>query len=180
MEVDMLRKIFYIAAGLFLSIMLLGSMGLGAWNYNLNNQLEQSEADYSTLQSDYNKLDSESSQSKADYESKLDKAQAELDEADAQIKKLERELDQAKSENKALESKVSAIQSKVAVLHAFWFTSESAFAQRVENSDDKQLKELYKTMNDTDTWDAFVEFMSYLIQSISETSGLSWQAFEML
>lgn len=176
----MLRKIFFIAGGLFLSVALLGSMGLGAWNYNLNNKLEQSNAEYSTLQSDYNKLDSEYSQSKADYESKLDKAQADLDEADAQIKKLERDLDQAESKNKALESKISAVQSKVAMLNAFWFTSESAFAQRVESSDDEQLKELYKAMHDTDTWDAFVEFMSYLIQSISETSGLNWQSFESL
>ena len=171
----MLRKIFYIAGGLFLSFALLGSMGLGAWTYNLNNELEQSQADYAALQKDYNKLDSEYNQTKADYESSLDKAQTELEDAQAQIKELEQDLDKSQSENKSLERKVSAIQSKVAVLNAFWFTSESAFAQRVENSDDEQLKELYKAMNESQSWDAFVELMSYLIESISETSGIQWQ-----
>lgn len=175
MEVHMLRKIFYIASGLLISVTLLGSMGLGAWNYNLNNKLEKSQADYATLESDYNKLDAEYDQAKADNESKLEKSQAELDEAQAQIKKLEQDLDQSRSENKALESKISAIQSKVSVLYAFWFTSDSAFAQQVENSDDEQLQKLYRSLNESQSWDAFVEFMSYLIESVSETSGFRWQ-----
>src|SRR6266508_3486286 len=103
----MLRKIFYIAGGLFLSFALLGSMGLGAWTYNLNNELEQSQADYAALQKDYNKLDSEYNQTKADYESSLDKAQTELEDAQAQIKELEQDLDKSQSENKSLERKVS-------------------------------------------------------------------------
>jgi septal ring factor EnvC (AmiA/AmiB activator) len=185
MEADMFKKIFYIASGLFLSVTLLGSMGLGTWTYNLNNKLEQSQTDYKVLQGDYNKLDSEYSQAKADYESSLDKtqaeledAQAELEDAQAQIKRLERDLDEAHSENKSLNNRVSAIQSKVAVLNAFWFTSESAFADRVENSDDEQLKKLYKSLDESQSWDAFVELMSYLIQSISEASGISWQPVE--
>lgn len=170
----MLRKMFYIAGGLFLTIALLGSMGLGAWTYNLNTKLEQSQADYGTLQSKYQQLDSEYAQSRADYESKLDKSQSELEEAQAQITKLERALDQSESKNKALENKISTIQSKVAVLNAFWFTSESSFASRVEKSDDEQLKKLYKTLGEEDSWDAFVNLMSYLIESISETSGVQW------
>src|SRR5689334_24431271 len=83
----MLVKIFYIAGILFLGVALLGSAGMGVWSYNLNNQLEQSHADYQALKSDYNKLDSEYSQAKADYESRLDKAQADLDDARAQDRK---------------------------------------------------------------------------------------------
>jgi peptidoglycan hydrolase CwlO-like protein len=173
----MLRKMFYIAGGLFLTIALLGSMGLGAWTYNLNTKLEKSQADYGALQSKYNNLDSEYSQSKTDYESKLDQSQKELEEAQAQITKLERDLDQAESRSKSLENKISTIQGKVAVLNAFWFTSESSFASRVEKSDDEQLKKLYKTLGESDesnSWNAFVDLMSYLIESISETSGLQW------
>lgn len=171
----MLVKIFYIAGSLFLGVALLGSAGMGVWTYNLNNQLEQSHADYQALKSDYNKLDSEYSQAKADYESRLDKAQADLDDARAQTKRLEGNLEQARAENKVLNDKISAIQSKVAVLNAFWFTSDSVFAHQVESSNDEQLKKLYKAANDSQSWDAFVELMSYLIQSISETSGVSWQ-----
>jgi len=174
----MLRKMFYIASGLVLTIALLGSMGLGAWTYNLNTKLEQSleqsQADYGALQSKYDSLDSEYSQSKADYESKMDKSQKELEAAQAQITKLERDLDQAESQNNALENKISTIQSKVAVLNAFWFTSDASFANRVDKSDDEQLKNLYKTLREDDSWDAFVNLMSYLIESISETSGLQW------
>jgi septal ring factor EnvC (AmiA/AmiB activator) len=171
----MLVKILYIVGSLFLTVALLGSAGMGVWTYNLNNQLEQSQADYQALKSDYNKLDSEYSQAKADYESRLDKAQADLEDEQAQIKRLESNLEQAQTENKALKDKMSAIQSKVAVLNAFWFTSDSVFAQRLESSNDEQLKELYKNVNESQSWDAFVELMSYLIQSISETSGVSWQ-----
>lgn len=185
LEVDMLRKIFYIAGGLFLSFSLLASMGLGAWGYDINNKLEQSQADYAALQSDYNELDSEYSQSKADYESKLDQAQtdledaqADLENAQARIKKLESDLDQAQSENKSLKSRISAIQSKVSVLNAFWFTSDSAFAERVEKSDDKRLQKLYKALSESQSWDDFVELMSYLIRSISDESGISWQPAE--
>jgi len=170
----MLRKMFYIAGGLFLSVALLGSMGLGAWNYNLNGKLEKSQADYTALQSNYNKLESESNQAKTDYESRLDKSQAELDDAQARIKKLEADLDRSQSENKALEDKMSAIKSKVAVLNAFWFTSDTAFAQQVESSNDEQLKKLYKALGESQSWDTFVDLMSYLIQSISETSGIQW------
>ena len=173
----MLRKMFYLAGGLFLTIALPGSMGLGAWTYNLNTKLEQSQADYAALQSKYDTLNSEYSHSKADNEFNLDKAQKELETAQAQITKLERDLDQADSKNKALESKISTIQSKVAVLNAFWFTSESSFASRVEKSDDEQLKKLYKTLGESansNSWNAFVDLMSYLIDSISETSGLQW------
>ena len=168
----MLKKMFYIAGGLFLSVALLGSMGLGAWTYSLNNQLEKSQADYAALQSRYDKLNSDYSESKTDYESRLNKAQAEADDAHAQIKNLEGSLDRSESENKALKNKISAIQSKVAVLNAFWFTSESAFAQRVESSDDEQLKGLYQALQKDNTWDHFADLMSYLIQSISETSGI--------
>ncbi len=171
----MLRKIFYIAGGLFLGVALLASMGLGAWNYDLNNKLEQSQTDYVALKSDYSKLDAESKQTKADYESKLDTSHADLEDAQAQIKRLEGNLEQAQSENKTLKGKISAIQSKVAVLNAFWFTSESAFAKRVESSDDAQLKKLYKALGESQKWDDFVELMSYLIESISETSGVGWQ-----
>jgi len=178
----MFKKIFYVASALFLSIALLGSMGLGAWTYKLNNKLEKSQADYKSLQGDYDKLDSDYNQSKADYESRLSKtqtqlddSQAELKDAQAQIKKLQSDLDEAHAENKSLTSKVSAIQSKVAVLNAFWFTSDSAFAARVESSDDAQLKKLYKAVGESNSWDAFVDLMSYLIQSISDASGLSWQ-----
>jgi len=175
----MLVKIFYIAGSLFLGVALLGSAGMGVWTYNLNNQLEQSQADYQALKSDYNKLDSEYSQAKADYESRLDKAQADLEDEQAQTKRLESNLEQARAENEALKDKMSAIQSKVAVLNAFWFTSDSVFAHQVDSSNDEQLKKLYKDMNDSQSWDAFVEFMSYLIQSISETSGISWQPVEI-
>jgi len=182
MEITMFKKIFYIASALFLTVALLGSMGLSVWTYNLNNELEQSQAGYKSLQEKYNKLDSETSQAKADYESRLDEtqidlesAQAELKDAQARINKLENDLDAARAENKSLRSKVSAIQSKVAVLNAFWFTSDSAFAARVESSDDAQLKKLYKSMSESQSWDDFVELMSYLIQSISDASGISWQ-----
>ena len=171
----MLVKIFYVVGSLFLTVALLGSAGMGVWTYNLNNQLQQSQADYQALQKDYKKLDSQSSQAKADYESKLDKAQTNLEEAQSQIKRLESNLEQAQTENKALKDKISAIQSKVAVLNAFWFTSDSAFAQRVDSSNDEQLKKLYKAVSESKSWNAFVDLMSYLIQSISETSGVSWQ-----
>jgi len=171
----MLVKIFYIVGSLFLTIALLGSAGMGVWTYNLNNQLAQSQADYQALKSDYDKLDSEYSQAKADYESRLDKAQADLEDEQAQTKRLESNLEQAQTENKALKDEISAIQSKVAVLNAFWFTSDSVFAHQVESSNDEQLKKLYKAVNESKSWDAFVELMSYLIQSISETSGVSWQ-----
>jgi len=172
----MLVKIFYIAGILFLGVALLGSAGMGVWSYNLNNQLEQSQADYQALKSDYNKLDSEYSQAKADYESRLDKVQADLDDERAQTKRLEGNLEQARAENKGLKDKISAIQSKVVVLNAFWFTSDSVFAHQVEISNDEQLKKLYKAVKDSpESWDAFAELMSYLIQSISETSGVSWQ-----
>ncbi len=171
----MLVKIFYIVGSLFLTVALLGSAGMGVWTYNLNNQLQQSQADYQALQNNYKKLDSESSQVKADYESKLDKAQANLEEAQSQIKRLESNLEQAQTENKAMKDKISAIQSKVAVLNAFWFTSDSAFAQRVDSSNDEQLQKLYKAVKESQSWNAFVDLMSYLIQSISETSGVSWQ-----
>jgi peptidoglycan hydrolase CwlO-like protein len=181
----MFKKIFYVASALFLSVALLGSMGLGAWTYKLNNKLEKSQADYKSLQGNYDKLDSDYSQAKADYESRLSKTQTELDDsqaelkdAQAQIKKLQSDLDEAHAENKSLTSKVSAIQSKVAVLNAFWFTSDSAFAARVESSDDAQLKKLYKAVGESKSWDAFVELMSYLIQSISDASGLSWQPLD--
>jgi uncharacterized protein HemX len=170
----MLRKMFYIAGGLFLAIALLGSMGLGAWNYTLNNKLEKSQVDNEALQSKYDQLASEHAQSRAEYESKLEKSQSEVEEAQAQIAKLERELEQAESKNKALESKVSTIQGKVAVLNAFWFTSESSFANRVEKSEDEELQQLYKTLVEEDSWDAFANLMSYLIESISETSGIQW------
>lgn len=179
----MLRKMFYIAGGLFLSVALLGSIGFGAWTYKLNNQLEKSQADYAALQSRYDKLNSEYSkskaeysESKADYESRLNKAQAEVDDAHTQIKNLERSVDRTESENKALRTKISAIQSKVAVLYAFWFTSESSFAHRVDSSDDEQLKGLYQTLQKANSWDAFRDLMSYLIQSISETSGIGSQS----
>jgi len=107
----------------------------------------------------------------------LDKAQADLEDERAQTKRLESNLEQARVENKALKDKMSAIQSKVAVLNAFWFTSDSVFAHQVESSNDEQLKKLYKDVNESQSWDAFVELMSYLIQSISETSGVSWQPF---
>ncbi len=185
MEITMFKKIFYIASVLFLSVALLGSMGLGAWTYNLNNKLEKSQADYKSLQNNYGKLDTEYSQAKADYESKLNKTQAELDDtqaqlkdAQAQIKKLNSDIDEARAENKSLTSKMSTIQSKVAVLNAFWFTSDSAFAARVESSDDAQLKKLYKAVGESKSWDAFVELMSYLIQSISEAGGVSWQPID--
>jgi len=171
----MLLKIFYIAGSLFLGVALLGSLGLGAWTYNLNNQLEQSQAENLALKSDYSKLDSEYAQAKADYESKSDKAQADLEAAQTQIKRLESSLEQAQAENTGLKDKISAIQSKVAVLNAFWFTSDSAFARRVDSSDDEQLKKLYKALQESQSWDALAELMSYLIQSISETSGISWQ-----
>jgi len=181
----MFKKIFYIASILVLSVALLGSMGLGAWTYNLNNKLDQSQADYKSLQGNYKKLDLEYSQSKADYESKLSKTQADLEgtktelkDAQAQIKKLQSDLDEAHAENKSLNSKVSAIQNKVAVLNAFWFTSDAAFAARVENSDDAQLKKLYKALGASKSWDNFVGLMDYLIQSISEASGISWQPFD--
>ena len=175
----MLVKIFYIAGSLFLGVALLGSAGMGVWTYNLNNQLEQSQADNGALKRDYNKLESEYGQAKADYESRLEKAQADLEDERAQTKRLESNLEQAQAENKALKDKMSAIQSKVAVLNAFWFTSDSVFAHQVDSSNDEQLKKLYKYMNDSQSWDAFVEFMSYLIQSISETSGISWQPVEI-
>jgi chromosome segregation ATPase len=176
----MLVKIFYIAGSLFLGVVLLGSAGMGVWTYNLNNQLEQSQANYQALQSDYNKLDSEYSQAKADYESRLEKAQAALEDERAQTKRLESNLEQAQAENKALKDKMSGIQSKVAVLNAFWFTSDSVFANQVDSSNDEQLKKLYKAVKDSpESWDAFAELMSYLIQSISETSGVSWQPAEI-
>jgi len=176
----MLVKIFYIAGGLFLSVALLGSAGLGVWTYNLDNQLEQSQADYQSLKSNYEELDSEYAQAKADYESSSAKAQADLEEARAQIKRLEGNLEQSQAENKALKNKISDIQSKVAVLNAFWFTSDSAFASRVDGSDDEQLKKLYESLGEAQSWDAFVELMSYLIQSISDTSGVSGQPFEVV
>ncbi|RPI94339.1 MAG: hypothetical protein EHM40_06930 [Chloroflexi bacterium] len=171
----MLVKIFYIVGSLFLTVALLGSAGMGVWTYSLNNQLEQSQADYQALKSDYNKLDSRYSQAKADYASKSDKAQADLEDAQAQIKRLESNLEQAQTENKALKDKISAIQSKVAVLNDFWFTSDSVFASQVDSSNDEQLKKLYKGVNEFQSWEAFVELMSYLIQSISDTSGVSRQ-----
>lgn len=176
----MLVKIFYIAGSLFLGVALLGSAGMGVWTYNLNNQLEQSQADYQALKSDYNKLDSEYSQAKADYESRLDKAQADLEDERAQTKRLESNLERAQTENKVLKDKISVVQSKVAVLNAFWFTSDSVFANQVDSSNDEQLKKLYQAVKDSpESWDAFVELMSYLIQSISETSGVSWQPAEI-
>lgn len=185
MEITMFKKIFYIASVLFLSVALLGSMGLGAWTYTLNNKLEESQADYKSLQGKYNKLDSEYSQAKADYESKLSKtqtqlenSQAQLKDAQAQINQLQSDLNQAQAENKSLTSKISAIQSKVAMLNAFWFTSDAAFAAKVANSDDEQLKKLYKVFGDSDSWKNFVGLMDYLIQSISEVSGISWQPVE--
>jgi len=176
----MLVKIFYIAGSLFLGVALLGSAGMGVWTYNLNNQLEHSQADYQALKSDYDKLDSEYGQAKADYESRLNKAQADLEDEQAQTKRLEGNLEQTQVENKALKDKISAIQSKVAELNAFWFTSDSAFAQRVASSNDEQLKKLYKAANDSQSWDTFVDLMSYLIQSISETSGISWQPVDIV
>ena len=177
----MLVKIFYIAGSLFLGVALLGSAGMGVWTYNLNNQLEQSQADNGALKRDYNKLESEYGQAKADYESRLNKAQADLEDERAQTKRLESSLEQTQAENKVLKDKISAIQSKVAVLNAFWFTSDTVFTQQVESSNDEQLKKLYKAMQDSpESWDAFVEFMSYLIQSISKTSGVSWQPAEII
>lgn len=170
----MLRKMFYIAGGLFLTIALLGSMGLGAWNYNLNGQLEKSQADYEALQSKYDQLAAEHTESKAEFESKLDTSQNELEESQSEVAKLERDLEQAESKNKSMENQLSSIQSKVAVLNAFWFTSESSFANRVEKSDDEELQQLYKTLVEEDSWDAFANLMSYLIESISETSGIQW------
>ncbi|RPJ28840.1 MAG: hypothetical protein EHM33_03045 [Chloroflexi bacterium] len=172
----MLVKIFYIVGVLFLTVALLGSAGMGVWTYNLNNQLEQSQADYQALKSDYKKLDSEYGQAKADYVASSDKAQADLEEAQSQIKRLESNLEQAQTENKALKDKISAIQSKVAVLNAFWFTSDTVFAKQVDNSNDEQLKSLYKAVNESNSWEAFVDLMSYLIQSISDASGVSAQA----
>lgn len=172
----MLRKMFYIAGGLVLTIALLGSMGLGAWNYTLNGKLEKSQADYEALQSKYDQLTSEHTQSKAEYESKLNKSQSEVEEARAEATKLEGELEQAELKNKALENQLSTIQSKVAVLNAFWFTSESSFANRVEKSDDEELKKLYKALCEEDSWEAFANLMSYLIESISETSGVQWSS----
>ena len=177
----MLVKIFYIAGSLFLGVALLGSAGMGVWTYNLNNQLERSQADYQALKSDYDKLDSEDGKAKADYESRLNKAQANLEDERAQTKRLESSLEQAQAENKVLKDKISAIQSKVTVLNAFWFTSDTVFTQQVDSSNDEQLKKLYKAMQDSpESWDAFVEFMSYLIQSISETSGISWQPVDLV
>lgn len=176
----MLVKIFYIAGSLFLGVALLGSAGMGVWTYNLNNQLEKSQADYQALKSDYDKLDSAYGKAKADYESRLDEAQADLEDQRAQTKRLEGNLEQAQSENKALKEKMSAIQSKVAVLNAFWFTSDSAFAHLVDSSNDEQLKKLYKSVKDSQSWDTFVDLMSYLIQSISETSGVSWQPVDIV
>lgn len=176
-EVDMLTKVFYIVGSLFLTVALLGSAGMGVWTYSLNNQLEQSQADYQALKNNYNKLDSEYSQAKADYESKLDKAQTDLENERAQTKRVENELERAQTENKALKDKISTIQSKVAVLNAFWFTSDTVFAQQVDSSDDEQLKQLYKTAQESKSWQTFVDLMSYLIQSISETSGVSFRPF---
>jgi septal ring factor EnvC (AmiA/AmiB activator) len=176
----MLVKIFYVAGSLFLGVALLGSAGMGVWTYNLNNQLERSQADYQALKSDYDKLDSEYGQAKADYESRLNKAQADLEDERAQTKRLESSLEQAQAENKVLKDKISAIQSKVAMLNAFWFTSDSAFAQRVDSLNDEQLKKLYKAATDSQSWDTFVDLMSYLIQSISETSGISWQPVDIV
>jgi len=172
----MLVKIFYVVGSLFLTVALLGSAGMGVWTYNLNNQLEQSQADYQALKTDYDKLDSEYGQAKADYQSKSDKAQANLEEAQTQIKRLESNLEQAQSESKALKDKLSAIQSKVAVLNAFWFSSDTVFAKRVDSSDDEQLKSLYKAVKESNSWETFVDLMSYLIQSISDASGVSRQA----
>jgi septal ring factor EnvC (AmiA/AmiB activator) len=176
----MLVKIFYIAGSLFLGVALLGSAGMGVWTYTLNNQLEQSQADNGALKRDYNKLESEYGQAKADYESRLNKAQADLEDERAQTKRLESSLEQTQAENKVLKDKISAIQSKVAVLNAFWFTSDTVFTQQVESSNDEQLKKLYKAATDSQSWDTFVDLMSYLIQSISETSGISWQPVDIV
>lgn len=171
----MFRKILFILGGLFFVAALVAAVGLGMWAYRLNAQLAQARTDYQALQIKYENLDSEYSTAKREFETKSDQAEADLKEAEAQVAKLKSDVQKLQSENNRLRTKMAEIQDSVAMLSDFWFKSDSVFERRVTASDDQQLKKLYAKLQESQEWDDFVDLMSYMIQSIDDTSNVSWQ-----
>jgi hypothetical protein len=42
--------------------------------------------------------------------------------------------------------------------------------------EDEQLQDLYAVFIEDETWESYIELMTYMIESITEISGVSWEA----
>jgi chromosome segregation ATPase len=176
MEVEMSNKVFYIIGSLLLVGAIIVAAGLGVWVYKLNNELAQTQAEHQALQADYDELESSHQKAKESFKEQSDEAAAELKDAQTQIERLERDLAAAQEENESLKGKIAVIRNKVEVLYTFWFNSDASFQRKIDSMEDEQLQDLYAVFIEDETWESYIELMTYMIESITEISGVSWEA----
>ena len=172
----MSHKVFYIIGGLLLVGAIIVAAGLGVWAYKLNNELAQTQAEYQALQADYDELESSHLKAEESFKVQSEKAAAELKDAQTQIESLERDLAAAQEENESLKGKIAVIRNKVEVLYTFWFSSDASFQRKVDSMKDEQLQDLYAVFMEDETWESYIDLMTYMIESITEISGVSWEA----
>lgn len=172
----MSNKVFYIIGGLLLVGTLIVAAGLGVWAFKLNNDLAQTQAEHQTLKADYEELESSHQKAEKSFKVQSDTVATELENAQVQIKRLENDLEAARKENEALKGKIAVIKSKVEVLDAFWFSSDAFFQRKIDSMDDEQLQDLYEAFMEEDSWESYLELMTYMIESITEISGVGWEA----
>ena len=176
LEVEMSNKVFYIIGGLLLVGAIIVAAGLGVWAYKLNNDLAQTQAEHQALKADYEELESLHRTTEKSFKVQSDAVTTELENAQVQIKRLENDLEAAQKENELLRGKIAVIKSKVEVLDAFWFSSDASFRRKIDSMDDEQLQDLYEAFTEEDSWESYLELMTYMIESITEISGVSWDA----
>jgi chromosome segregation ATPase len=176
MEVEMSNKVFYIIGGLLLVGTIVVAAGLGFWAYKLNNELAQTQAAHQALQADYDELESSHQKAKESFKEQSNEAAVDLEDAQTQIERLERDLEAAQKESETLRGKITVIKAKVEVLDAFWFSSDASFQHKIDSMDDEQLQDLYEVFIEDETWESYLDLMTYMIESITEISGVSWEA----
>jgi len=172
----MSHKVFYIIGSLLLVGTIIIAVGLGAWAYKLNNDLAQVQEEHQTLKTDYEELETSHQKAEESFKEQSDAAATELSDAQAQIEKLENDLSAAQKENEALKSKIAHIKSKVEVLNSFWFSSDASFQRKIDSTDDSQLRDLYAALVEEDSWESYLDLMTYMIESITEISGVSLES----
>lgn len=172
----MSHKVFYIIGSLLLVGTIIIAVGLGAWAYKLNNDLAQVQEEHQTLKTDYEELETSHQKAEESFKEQSDAAATELSDAQAQIEKLENDLSAAQKEIEALKSKIAHIKSKVEVLNSFWFSSDASFQRKIDSTDDSQLRDLYAALVEEDSWESYLDLMTYMIESITEISGVSLES----
>ena len=166
------RKVNFpaIVLGVFLLFSLVALAGVGFWVYRLNTNLKATQADLAALQGQYESLTAEKDQLITDLNtttSELDATKTELDQSKADLSNAQSELDTAKKEASDLRTRMKRAAQYVDVLRGF-FLVDSTYTQhnrRVEAVDDSTLSDLLDIYENTDSDEAWADYVSYIIDT---------------